>query len=145
MSSMLQSPGCEWSWLVWWCSPSGSGVTRAVRHAKLNQNRSPRPSVYRTMGSVVRRSKRPSSDHDRVADYQPVIDRLDVATLLRAIRGNEISTFSHGHFNAYTLDAASDAPNQGATAWGEGLSPEEMFSNACAHGASVIQVNHGMS
>lgn len=88
-----------------------------------------------------------STDHDYVADLQPVIEAMGVADLVRNIPGLEITTFCYGHFQAYPLDPDPTSANFGAVDWartaaGYSMLPGEIFDAAFARGAKVVQVNH---
>ncbi|MEK6607967.1 MAG: CehA/McbA family metallohydrolase, partial [Myxococcota bacterium] len=84
-----------------------------------------------------------SSDHDRVIDYQPTIDRIGLGDLQMSYTSDEISTFALGHFNPYPLTVDENASNGGAVPWWDGLTPQQIFDAARAHGAQVVQINHG--
>lgn len=84
-----------------------------------------------------------SSDHDRVIDYGPTVDALEVGDRVATVTSNEISGVGSFHANPYPLTVMPDEPNGGATPWWEGLSPCDQFTHARARGAQLIQINHG--
>jgi len=87
------------------------------------------------------------TDHDYVADLQPIIERMGLRRLVRALPGIEVTPFAHGHYNAWPLVPDNDSPNKGAIDWGRGrdgfaMLPSEIFDAMRARGAQVVQVNH---
>ncbi len=84
-----------------------------------------------------------STDHDRVVDYGVTADRLGLGDRIATVIGNEISSVAELHANAYPLRVVPEEPNGGATPWWENLSACEQFSDARAHGARLVQINHG--
>jgi hypothetical protein len=90
-----------------------------------------------------------STDHDFVADLQPLIVELGVDELARNIAGIEVTPFAYGHFNAWPLDP-DDSPNHGAIDWARGTAgfamiPAEIFAAMRGRGADVVQINHPRS
>jgi hypothetical protein len=90
-----------------------------------------------------------STDHDFVADLQPLIVELGVDDLVRNIAGLEVTPFAYGHFNAWPL-APDDSPNHGAIDWARGAAgfamiPAEIFAALRGRGADVVQINHPRS
>jgi hypothetical protein len=87
-----------------------------------------------------------STDHDFVADLQPLIVELGVTDLVRNIAGIEATPFAYGHFNAWPL-VPDGSPNQGAIDWARGaggyaMLPGEIFAALRGRGADVVQINH---
>lgn len=90
-----------------------------------------------------------STDHDVVADLQPLITALGVADLVRNVSGIEVTPFAYGHFNAWPL-VPDGSPNQGAIDWARGagghaMLPAEIFAALRDRGADVVQINHPRS
>jgi hypothetical protein len=90
-----------------------------------------------------------STDHDFVADLQPLIVELGVDDLVRNIAGIEVTPFAYGHFNAWPLEP-DDSPNHGAIDWARGTAgfamiPDEIFAALRGRGADVVQINHPRS
>lgn len=90
-----------------------------------------------------------STDHDFVADLQPLIVELGVDELTRNVAGLEVTPFAYGHFNAWPL-APDDSPNHGAIDWARGnagfaMIPGEIFAALRGRGADVVQINHPRS
>lgn len=87
-----------------------------------------------------------SSDHDFVADLQPLIEKFGVADRVRNIPGMEVTPFAYGHFNAWPL-VPDGSPNQGAIDWARGpadlaMIPSEIFAAMRDRGADIVQINH---
>lgn len=55
-----------------------------------------------------------STDHNVIADYEPIIEDLGVRKLLSSAMGDEITTASWGHYGAFPLPFEQDAPGGGA-------------------------------
>jgi hypothetical protein len=87
-----------------------------------------------------------TSDHDFVADLQPLIEKLGATDRVRNIPGIEVTPFAYGHFNAWPL-APDESPNHGAIDWARGpaglaMIPAEVFAAMRARGADLVQINH---
>ena len=90
-----------------------------------------------------------STEHDYVADLQPVVEALGLERLVRVLPGVEITPFAYGHFMAWPLER-DDSANGGAIDWarnadGFALAPGEIFDKARERGAELVQVNHPRS
>ena len=91
------------------------------------------------------------TDHDRLFDYDPLIDAYGVRGLIDAVVGIESTPFAYGHFNAYPLDIDPTDPTGGAVDWGRvpetGLAmlPGQIFDEQRDRGARVVQVCHPRS
>ncbi len=57
-----------------------------------------------------------STDHNVVANYQPIIDELHAEKLLSSATGDEVTTGSWGHFGAFPLPHDMDNEGHGAIA-----------------------------
>lgn len=113
-----------------------------------------------------------STDHDWLTDYEPAIKMVGIQEFLASLVGQEITTFSYGHFNAYPLKYDNRAPSAGALDWSEkydrpekygidqqdkekfrflrALHPREIFKNAHlmkpeAFKRNIVQMNHPRS
>jgi hypothetical protein len=88
------------------------------------------------------------TDHDRLFDYDPLIDAIGRRELIDAVIGIETTPFAYGHFNAYPLALDENDPTGGAIDWGRipgtGLAmlPREIFDAMRERGARIVQVNH---
>lgn len=88
-----------------------------------------------------------STDHDYVADLQPVIEALGLSSYVRNIPGLETTPFAYGHFNAWPITPDESTPNRGAIDWAQGMAgysmiPGEIFDAMRERGAELVQVNH---
>ncbi|HEU5059388.1 MAG TPA: CehA/McbA family metallohydrolase [Kofleriaceae bacterium] len=91
-----------------------------------------------------------STEHDYVADLQPLVEELGLARLVRVLPGTEVTPFAYGHFNGYPIDRDPASPSGGAIDWARGaggfaLTPREVFDQLRAAGAQLVQVNHPRS
>ncbi|MFT3837754.1 MAG: CehA/McbA family metallohydrolase [Myxococcaceae bacterium] len=89
-----------------------------------------------------------STDHEWVTDYQPTIDALGAHDLIASMIGEEITSFTHGHFNNYPITIDRSVPNGGAFdhAGGEDgptlRMPQVWDGVHQAHPNSCVQLNH---
>ena len=88
-----------------------------------------------------------STEHDYVADLQPIAEALGLERVVRVLVGSEVTPFAYGHFNIWPLERADDDPSGGAIDWARGpdgfaLVPGEIFDRARERGAELVQVNH---
>jgi len=85
------------------------------------------------------------SDHDRVADYRPLVETLGVDDVLRSVVADEVSSVLRGHMNAYPLQPDLSLPNNGAVAWWSDI-PVSTDALVQAirerHGDIIVQANH---
>jgi hypothetical protein len=89
-----------------------------------------------------------STDHEVITDFAPVVRALGAEHLMATMIGEEVTTFSYGHFNTFPLRRNPDLPNGGAFdhAGGEdgpSLRMPQIFSGIKAeHPGAVVQLNH---
>ncbi|MCU0697105.1 MAG: CehA/McbA family metallohydrolase [Myxococcaceae bacterium] len=89
-----------------------------------------------------------STDHEVITDFAPVVRALDAEHLIATMMGEEVTSFSHGHFNTFPMKRNPDLPNGGAFdhAGGEDgptLRMPQLFSGLKAeHPGAVVQLNH---
>ncbi|MFZ5446711.1 MAG: CehA/McbA family metallohydrolase [Myxococcota bacterium] len=89
-----------------------------------------------------------STDHEWITDFAPVVHDLGGDPFMATMIGEEITTFSHGHFNAFPLTRNPEIPNGGAFdhAGGEDgptLRMPQFFSGVKSeHPGAVVQLNH---
>lgn len=89
-----------------------------------------------------------STDHDVIADFAPTVRDLGAEHVIATMVGEEITTFSHGHFNAFPLTKDPSVPNGGAIdhAGGEAFPtlrmPELTALVKEKHPHAVVQLNH---
>ena len=89
----------------------------------------------------------PVTDHDFVADLQPIVEDLGLTDQVRILTGVEVTPFVYGHFNAWPMTVDTTSPNGGAVDWARGregyaMTPGEIYADLRARGAELIQVNH---
>jgi len=88
-----------------------------------------------------------ATDHDYVADLQPVVAELGLQSQLRVVSGIEVTPFSYGHFNAWPLVPDETSANRGAIDWARGdqgfaMLPVQIYDAMRTRGAEMVQVNH---
>ncbi len=85
-----------------------------------------------------------STDHEFISDYEPFIKKMKMEKWLRAVIGEEITTF-FGHFNAYPIPYRPDKPNNGAFWWYDMDAPQ-LFELVYKEAPdAVLQINHPRS
>ncbi len=83
-----------------------------------------------------------ATDHNKVTDYRPEIERLGLSRHVASIVGDEVTTedMGFGHFNVFPL-AVGSAPLRY-----KGVTPDAIFQEARRRaprlGGTIIQVNH---
>jgi len=86
-----------------------------------------------------------ATDHNRVTDYEPSVDRLGVRSRIVTVVGDEITSYGKslwGHFNVYPLPLGADAPEAAASPYFD-LDPAAIFAAARKEGERrILQVNH---
>ena len=88
------------------------------------------------------------TEHDVVADAQPLVAALGLDDVLRAVTSVEVSPVVRGHANVFPVASKPELPNGGAWRWW--MAPvsttAEHFANVRAnHPGSLVQVNHPFS
>lgn len=85
-----------------------------------------------------------ATDHDRLTDYKPYIQKLGLEKFVNSIVGDELTTVRLGHFNGFPLTFDLNKRNEGAPDW-YGLSGPEIFKAFRDDPVekTVIQINHG--
>ena len=76
------------------------------------------------------------SEHEWVSDFQPVIDELGLSDFAIGFAGEELTTFTYGHFGVFPLVVEPTRPSSGAVTWFDRLAPE-VFTEA--HRARVLE------
>ncbi len=76
------------------------------------------PIEYKVRGALADGLDIPvSSEHEWVADFQPVIEQLGMQKWARGIPSEELTTFAWGHFGVVPVQPKPDATNNGAIEW----------------------------
>jgi hypothetical protein len=57
------------------------------------------------------------TDHDYIADLQPLVEQMNLADKVRVLPGIEVTPFAYGHFIAWPLTPDNDSANHGARLW----------------------------
>ena len=89
-----------------------------------------------------------STDHEVITDFAPVVRDLGADQLMATMIGEEVTSFTHGHFNAFPLARDASLPNGGAFdhAGGEDAPTfrmPELFSGIKEKWpGAVVQLNH---
>ncbi len=82
------------------------------------------------------------SEHEFVADFQPLIDEMGLTRWVRGLTALELTTFVWGHFNVFPLTPRPAEPNGGNFTWA-GRRPVEVFTDVRARPEDpVIIINH---
>jgi len=87
------------------------------------------------------------TDHDYISDLQPLVEQMQLQSLVRVVPGMEVTPFAYGHFNAWPLVPDNDSANHGAIDWARGsepfaMVPGQIYDAMRAKGARMVQVNH---
>jgi hypothetical protein len=89
-----------------------------------------------------------STDHEVITDFAPIITELNADSVITSMIGEEVTTFSHGHFNAFPLKRDPSKPYGGAFdhAGGEDgptLRMPQLYDGVHSQfPGSVLQLNH---
>ncbi|MGV3623530.1 MAG: CehA/McbA family metallohydrolase, partial [Archangium sp.] len=92
-----------------------------------------------------------STDHEYIFDYAPVVQQLGAQDFIATMVGEEVTSFTHGHFNAFPLTRDDSVPNGGAFdhAGGEdapSLRMPQVFAGIKEKWpAATVQLNHPRS
>ena len=83
------------------------------------------------------------TEHVYAAGLQGTIDELGISEHAIGVVGQEVTTFTHGHFNAFPLELRPEDPSSGAV-YPHGKEPGELFAAIRDQhpGDEIIQVNH---
>lgn len=82
------------------------------------------------------------SDHEWIADFQPVIESLGAAAWAMGVESDELSTNLYGHFGVFPLEADESQPNAGAIPWVYTKTPELFARIRARPEQPAIIVNH---
>ena len=87
-----------------------------------------------------------STDHEWVTDYAPVIEAMGLQRFMKSIIGEELTTYTFGHFNPFPMKLDPGLPNNGAVDWYY-KSPPEFFAEARRRmvPGGILQINHPRS
>jgi hypothetical protein len=83
-----------------------------------------------------------STDHDAVSDLQPAIDALGLTPFVHNTKGEEITTFDYGHFNAYPQGQdPARIQSHGSTDWARPAPPGQDFPSAGAYARTPAEIH----
>jgi hypothetical protein len=88
------------------------------------------------------------TDHDYVADLQPLVRDMHLDRLLRVLPGIEVTPFAYGHYNSWPMEPDNTSANHGAIDWARGataglaMTPGDVYAAMRARGGKMVQVNH---
>ncbi|MBI3072209.1 MAG: CehA/McbA family metallohydrolase [Deltaproteobacteria bacterium] len=86
-----------------------------------------------------------STEHEYISDWRPGIAASGVEKWVNTVLGEEVTTATYGHFNAFPLAADPGAPNNGAVDWAF-KKPAVMFADVRRRFPNaLLQVNHPRS
>lgn len=90
------------------------------------------------------------TDHDYIADLQPLVEQMGLADQLRVVPGIEVTPFAYGHYNAWPMVPDNNDASRGALDWARGqagfaMLPSEIYAALRDRGAQMIQANHPRS
>lgn len=89
-----------------------------------------------------------STDHEVITDFAPAVQAIGASHLMATMIGEEVTSFTHGHFNTFPLQRDATSSNGGAFDHAGGddapsLRMPELFSGIkAAHPGAVVQLNH---
>jgi hypothetical protein len=83
-----------------------------------------------------------SSEHEWVAEFQPIIEKLGLTAWAFGVASEELTTFTWGHFGVVPLEPHTHEANAGAIEW-IGKAPAEVFDAVRARPENpALIVNH---
>ncbi len=87
------------------------------------------------------------TDHDYVSDLQPLVESMNLQSIMRVLPGIEVTPFVYGHYNAWPMQVSKDDASNGAIDWarlnsGFAMTPKQIFETMRSRGAKMMQVNH---
>jgi len=82
------------------------------------------------------------SDHEWVDDFAPVVHGLGLDDFVVGLAGEELTTFTYGHFGVFPLVVDDARPSGGAVTWFDRLAPA-VFGDVRARSESpLLIINH---
>lgn len=81
------------------------------------------------------------AEHEWVTDFQPVIEDLGLQAFAIGLAGEELTTFTYGHFGVFPLEVQPSRPSGGAVRWFNRLAPE-VFDEIRARAESPLLIIH---
>jgi hypothetical protein len=82
------------------------------------------------------------SDHEWVADFQPLIEEMGISRLVRGVASIELTTFTYGHFGVLPLTPDPTRINNGNFAWANRLPPAVFADVRARPERPTLIINH---
>jgi hypothetical protein len=82
------------------------------------------------------------SEHEWVSDFQPVIDDLGLDAFAVGFAGEELTTFTYGHFGVFPLEVQPSRPSAGAVTWFNRLAPDVFNEIRARPESPLLIINH---
>ena len=82
------------------------------------------------------------SEHEWVSDFQGVVDSLGLGDFALGLGGEELTTFTYGHFGVFPLEPDASRPSGGAVPWYNRLAPEVFAEVRARPEAPLLIINH---
>ena len=82
------------------------------------------------------------SEHEWVSDFQPVIEDLGLESFVVGLAGEELTTFTYGHFGVFPLDVQPSRPSAGAVRWFNRLAPDVFDEIRARPESPLLIINH---
>ncbi|MEM9189293.1 MAG: CehA/McbA family metallohydrolase [Myxococcota bacterium] len=110
---------------------------------------SPDPATMKLASAIADGLEIPArSEHEWVADFEPIIEQLGVQEYAYGLSSLELTTFAWGHFGVVPIEAQANVRNRGAFEWTDQIPPEvfrEVRSRSGTMGSSALIINHPRS
>lgn len=82
------------------------------------------------------------SEHEWVSDFAPVIESLGLSDFAIGMGGEELTTFTYGHFGVFPLEPDPALPSGGAVTWYDRLAPAVFDEVRARPEAPLLIINH---
>ena len=82
------------------------------------------------------------SDHEWVADFAPVIHDLGLDNFVLGLAGEELTTFTYGHFGVFPLVVDNTRPSGSALTWFNRFAPQVFGAVRTRPEAPLLIINH---
>ncbi len=82
------------------------------------------------------------SDHEWVDDFAPVVHDLGLDDFVLGLAGEELTTFTYGHFGVFPLDVDRTRPSSGAVTWFDRFAPQVFEAVRNRSESPLLIINH---
>lgn len=82
------------------------------------------------------------SDHEWVDDFAPVVTSLGLGNFVLGLAGEELTTFTYGHFGVFPLVVDRSRPSAGAVSWFHRFAPEVFHDVRTRSESPLLIINH---